>query len=109
LCAIFAKILKLGRLARYVVDYQIGHDFGVLAQGPDVIPIAEAAIHKGVVDGIETGVRAVDWMEEWQQVGAAKNAAERAGQKSLQFFDAARGKAVNIGNQLDLVTHLCIG
>ena len=55
-----------------------------------------------MVDGIKTGVCSVDRVEERKQVHTAEQSRQGPAQQLLQSLEINR-KAINIGDQLDLV------
>ena len=59
----------------------------------------------GSLDGIETGIGAIDRPEEGQQVNAAEQSVERSVQQNLKLMQAAAGEAIDVSNQLDLILH----
>ena len=58
-----------------------------------------------VVDRIEAGVGAVDRPVERQQVRAAEQALERSIEQILEFAKSSAGEAVDVGDELDLISH----
>ena len=49
-----------------MVDDEIGHDLEVLPEGTDLGPAPEPGIDLGVIDRVETRIRAIDRREERQ-------------------------------------------
>ena len=103
--AVCNEIAKLRRVGRQVVDDHVGHHVDVAGERLDVRPVAQPRVDAGVVGGVESGVGAVDRIEEGQQVHAAEHAVQRAGKQRLQVSQRAAAEAVNVGDQLNLVLH----
>ncbi len=58
-----------------------------------------------MVAGVESGIRAIDGREKGQQMDSAEDSSQRTAQEGIQFGKTATGKAVDIGNQLNLIFH----
>jgi hypothetical protein len=104
-CAPFVEVLELGRLDRDVIDDHIGHHLGDAGERCDVVPAAETGIHPRVIDRIETGVGAVDPVEEGEDVHAAEGVLQRALEQPLQIAERATRQAIDVDNELRLVFH----
>ncbi len=93
---IFASLLEIQELWRAVgdvVDDEIRHDLHMAAEKANVVPGAEARVDLRVIDGIEAGIGAVDRPEEWQQMNATEQAAERPVQQIVEAHPARRRRS----------------
>jgi hypothetical protein len=79
----------------------------VFCEGLDVGPGAQARVDLRVVDRVETGVGAVDRVEERQQVHTAEDAGQRAvaREQRRHFAQAAAAQAIDVGDELNLILH----
>ena len=102
-------VQELRRVTRDVIDDDVGHDVGACGERGDVFPGAEPRIDLRVIDRVESGVRAVDRMEERQHVDAAERSGERTLEQPLQVAERAAREAVGVGDQLRLVLHRAAG
>ena len=59
-----------------MVHDHVGHHVDGGGQTLQIRPRAEARINRGVVDGIETGIDAIDGVVKGQQMNAAKHILE---------------------------------
>ena len=76
-----------------MVDDEVGHDIASLRQVADIVPVAEPGIDLCVVSGIEAGVRAVERLEERQNVHAAEEPGQRPVQQLGQTLDRAPSRS----------------
>ena len=88
-----------------MVNDQVGHDFDVLAQRADIIPIAKARIDATVIDWIESRIGAVDGVEKWKQMNTAEDVFQTSEQKFLEFAETSSGEMIDVRNQLCLIFH----
>ena len=102
--AALGEVQELRRAARYVVHDHVGHHVGLARERGDVVPSAQARVDARVIDRVESGIRAVDSLEERQNVHAAEEARERPGEELAQTRERA-SEAVRVGDQLDAVLH----
>ncbi len=71
----------------------------------DVVPRAQAGVDLRVIDRVEPGVGAVDRIEERQEVHAAEDAGEPAGEQGREVAKPTGCQPVDVGDQLHLVLH----
>ena len=64
--ALLEPVLERFGFRRDMVDDEIGHDLEVLPEGTDLGPAPEPGIDLGVIDRVETRIRAIDRREERQ-------------------------------------------
>ena len=83
---------------RNMVHDQIGHQVVSRCQVGDALPRADAGVHRGVVDGIESCVGAVDRHEERQQVHPTERPVELLVEQGADAVDVA-GEAVGVRDQ----------
>ena len=84
-----------------MVDDHIAHHVDLLRQRAQVLPVAQARVNLGVVDGVKTGVGAIDGIKKRQQVHATKHPGQRAGgvcKQRGQFTQTALSQAIDIGD-----------
>ena len=82
-----------------MVHDQVGHDVVTASEGLYVAPGSDAGVDGGVVDRVESGIRAVDRYEERQQMDAAECSREGFVDQFTGASDVA-GEAVGVGDQL---------
>ena len=100
-------VLKARRVARDVIDNQIGHHVDVGRERRDVGPRADAAIDLAVIDRVEAGIRPVDRMKEGEDVHAPEHLAQRSVQQLPKIAERAARKSIDVRDQLRLVLHGC--
>src|SRR4029077_4508063 len=69
------------------------------------LPGAEPRINRCVIDRIKTGVRAIDRMEERQEMHAAERTRHRSIEHLLKIAERAPGEAVDVCDELRLTLH----
>ena len=77
----------------------------LFGKGRDVVPRSQPRIHLGVIDGVEAGIGAVDWMEERQHVDAAERARQRPVEQALKIVERAAGQPIDVRDELGLILH----
>ncbi len=92
-------------MTRHVIDDHVRHDVHAFGKARDVIPRAQPRIHLRVIDGVEAGIGAVDWMEERQHVDAAERARQRRAEQPLEIVERAAGQPIDVRDELRLVLH----
>ena len=98
------EVQELRRAARYVIHDHVGHHVRLARERGDVVPSAQARVDARVIDRVESGIGAVDWLEERQHVHAAEEPRERPGEELAQARERA-AEAVRVGDQLNAVLH----
>ena len=58
-----------------------------------------------MIDRIETCVRAVDRIEERQEMHAAEKTVQRPREQRIKLDEPAAGQPIHVSDQLDLVMH----
>ena len=91
-----------------MVDDHISHHICAVRQLLDVLPASKTFIHAGVVNRIEPGICAIDFVEEGQQMHATKHAFQGPIQQLLKLRDCRSSESVDISDQLNLVFHFFI-
>ena len=89
----------------HVIDDHVRHDVHAFGKGRDVVPRSQARIHLGVIDGVEAGIGAVDWMEERQHVDAPERARQRPVEQALKIVERAAGQPIDVRDELRLILH----
>ena len=97
--AFLEPVLERFGFRRDMVDDEIGHDLEVLPEGTDLGPAPEPGVDLGVIDRIETRIRAIDRREERQQMRTAERPAKRAAH-DLTEADEIAGETIDVGDQL---------
>ena len=98
------EIQELLRAARYVVHDHVGHQVRLARERGDVVPSAQARVDTRVIDRVESGIGAVDSLEERQKVHAAEESRKRPGEELAQTPERA-SEAARVGDQLNAVLH----
>src|SRR5689334_14597358 len=70
-------VQKFRRGRRNMVDNQVCHQFNVLTQFLDVLPVSQTRINLGMVNRVKASIGAVNRIIEWEDVNAAKQTGER--------------------------------
>src|SRR5436190_24391678 len=92
-------------MTRHVIDDHVRHDVHASGKGRDVSPRAQSRIHLRVIDGVEAGIGAVDWMEERQDVNAAERPRQRRVEQPLEIVERAGGQPIDVRDELRLILH----
>src|SRR5579871_3766719 len=58
-----------------------------------------------MIDRIETGIGAIDGMEEGQEMDPAEKSGKRAVEQRAERGDPRAREAINVGGELDLILH----
>lgn len=89
-----------------MVDDEVRHHFEPLAQCGEVAPRTEPRVDLSVIDGIETRVGSIDWIEKRQQMNSAEQSRQWTVEELAELRETATRESIDITYQLGLRLHL---